>query len=265
MLHYIQRGISSVAAVGFPSAATYWSGRIAAKLGMGQGSMVTIQPRGIAHPIQLRGGPSSDLQVFRQIFLDQEYQPLVGGGERIGSVLDLGANIGLASIYFLNRFPDATILAVEPNPDNAEMCRRNLRPYGKRARVLEGAVWVHEGELALSRDGFGDGREWASSVVEIPETGTAEKVKCWTMPQLLDALGTGGRADLVKIDIEGAEEPLFRADAGVWLGKVRNLCIELHGKACRDAFDEGMRHFEREQQYSGELLVCRGIRERVEV
>jgi hypothetical protein len=42
------------------------------------------------------------------------------------------------------------------------------------------------------------------------------------------------QVDLMKIDIEGAETTVFRIDVSNWLGRVRNICIELHGQACRD-------------------------------
>ena len=39
------------------------------------------------------------------------------------------------------------------------ICRRNLAPYGERARVITGAAWHTSGRLVLSRGTFGDGRE----------------------------------------------------------------------------------------------------------
>ena len=67
----------------------------------------------------------------------------------VSFILDLGANVGFASAYFLNCFPESRILAVEPDEGNVEMCRTNLEPYGERAQVLHGAVWSHNTRLSL--------------------------------------------------------------------------------------------------------------------
>src|SRR5438128_3211500 len=64
------------------------------------------------YPIMLRSG-TSDLATFEQIFVWEDYDlPMIGMPELI---IDGGANIGCATIYFANRFPNARIIAVEPD------------------------------------------------------------------------------------------------------------------------------------------------------
>jgi len=68
------------------------------------------------NPVWLRPW-TSDYAAYQQVFREQEYAGVEGiSHPRI--VIDCGANIGLASIYFLNRFPECTVLAVEPDPEN---------------------------------------------------------------------------------------------------------------------------------------------------
>jgi hypothetical protein len=76
----------------------------------------------------------------------------------------------------------------------------------------------------------------------------------------LIAIAGGTTIDLLKIDIEGAELVLFGDTAKQWLPQVRNICIELHGADCEEAFFNALADFEYELEYSGELTICRDLR-----
>ena len=51
-------------------------------------------------------------------------------------ILDCGANIGLASIYFRQRYPNARITAFEADPSLAAICRRNLASDGSASNAV---------------------------------------------------------------------------------------------------------------------------------
>src|SRR5215469_7379745 len=114
-----------------------------------------IRPKGLEHAIELRLGNSSDAYVFEQIFVDGEYE-FARVMRDVRSVIDLGANIGLASALFLSLWPEATVVAVEPDPDNFALMQKNLAPYGERVRCLRGAVWPTRGSVSLDKSA-GDG------------------------------------------------------------------------------------------------------------
>jgi len=175
-------------------------------------------------------------------------------------ILDLGANTGLASVAFLNRFPNAQVVAVEPDPDNYRLCSQNIAAYGTRARAILGAVWSRSGKLALTR--VGDCREWAVTVVE-PVDDAPGVVQSWDAPTLF-AMAGFETVDLLKIDIERSEIEIFNGSSRDWIKRVRNLCIELHGRDCEEAFFGAMSAFEYELEHSGELAICRNIRLRRE-
>ena len=84
------------------------------------------------HPLYARPR-TSDLQIFNAIFAEGEYRNL-DDLQGIRLVIDCGANVGYSSAYFLSRFPECVVIAVEADPENFEMLRRNLAPYGERAR-----------------------------------------------------------------------------------------------------------------------------------
>ena len=106
---------------------------------------------------------TSDLDVFSQIFLHREYRCLDALGD-VDTVIDCGANVGYASIYFLSRFPNSIVVAVEPDPGNFAALQANLVPYGSRARAVHSGVWSESVGLVMNDVEYRDGREWARQV-----------------------------------------------------------------------------------------------------
>jgi FkbM family methyltransferase len=207
-----------------------------------------IRPKGLEHAIELRMGNSSDGHVFEQIFVHGEYA-FTRELRDVRTVIDLGANIGLASALFLSLWPKAKVVAVEPDPDNYALMQKNLAPFGERARCVKGAVWPTSGSVALDKSA-GDRKEWAVAVQE------GSGVRAYDMHELVAMAGKP--VDLLKVDIEGSEKPLFSGDTS-WLAVVRNLSIELHGKECREAFARGMSGWRWQESRCGEYLVCKAL------
>ncbi len=235
---------------------------------------VSVRVRGIEYPLIVRPA-TSDYGVFRQIFLEREYAPLDGlAAPRL--IVDCGANVGYSSAYFLSRFERARVLAVEPDPDNVEVCRRNLAAYGGRAQVLANAVWPRSTRLTLLRFGgpgdcgesgvqvceaspVGDSSDWPEHVHRGPNPPVPSgEVEALSLAAINEVAG-GGPIDLLKMDIEKAELEIFRDDDRAWLGNVRNIAIELHGQPARDAFAQALETYRYDGVESGELTICRGL------
>ena len=214
----------------------------------------SLFPLGAQHPVVARFG-SSDLEVFHQIFVQQEYSCVTNSTD-ICAVLDLGANVGYSSAWFAAEFPDAVVVAVEPDPANAILARRNLLPFGNRVTVIEAAAWTANVELVLDRS-FRDGREWAVTVRHA-RAGELSGVKAFTIPSLMKLSGIS-RIDILKMDVEGAEERLFRQGAEAWLPSVRNLLVELHDEVCEAACRHALAPFGVGAMRSGELTVYLGL------
>ena len=174
-------------------------------------------PGGIRVPIRPNG---VDLNVLTEVFERSSY---VLSADGIKRVLDLGANIGAATLFFASRFPEAELACVEPFPANRVMLRETIRLNRIRATVFDGAVGTTSGEADLS---VGCNANIFSLT---PAEPTAEKlrVRLFSVPELLAALGWD-EVDLLKIDIEGFEKTLFRDD-NAWLSRVRLIIGEAHG------------------------------------
>jgi FkbM family methyltransferase len=140
--------------------------------------------------------------------------------ERAPRIIDCGANIGLASLYYARQYPHARLTAIEADPTLAAMCERNLARNGcTRFDVKAAAAWTVHGETEFICEGADSGM---LASLGSPVTGTARIVPTVRLRDYLD-----DTVDLLKIDIEGAEWPVLEDCAGL-LDNVRALAIEVH-------------------------------------
>jgi len=190
------------------------------------------------------------------IFEQNEYLPLTDI-DHPSVIVDLGANAGFSSVYFLNRFPEASVIAVEPDSRNVEVCRRNLAGYGGRARLIYGAVWSRMTTLALVTGSYRDGREWATQVTDAGDSGTPA-IPAYDMPYLI-AQAPDRHIDILKIDIERSELELFGVAPANWLDSVGNIAIELHDQECEAVFFKALEPFTFSAVKSGELTIIRNL------
>jgi FkbM family methyltransferase len=195
-----------------------------------------VSAPGFQHPVYLRPY-TTDPAVFKQVVRDAQYDILPPDAD-VGLVIDCGANIGLSSLFFLNRFNSCRVIAVEPDPSNFAVLQRNLRPYGARARTVNSGVWSHPARLRMSDDLFGDGREWARTVREcLP--GEESQFVATDIGTMLRESGEQ-RISVLKIDVEGSEREIFARNYESWLPMVDALAVELHDDECRAIFERAV-------------------------
>jgi FkbM family methyltransferase len=149
--------------------------------------------------------------------------------DRLSSVVDIGANIGAASIWFARRCP-AKLLAVEPAPDTCSRLEVNLRRNGLRPRVevLQAAVGNRSGRASI-QSVVGFGRDVDNS--RLRRTVTVDRAGTNTVPQVdLDTVinRAGGAIDLMKVDCEGAEYMFLTGASAEALKKVGIIIGEYH-------------------------------------
>lgn len=187
-----------------------------------------VTSRKSEHPLLCRAG-STDIDVFKHIYVIGEYDCLESL-QQPDLIIDCGANAGFSTSFFLNQFPSATVMAVEPDPANFEMLQINTAAFGNRCQCHQAGIWGSSCGLVLCDSPQGDGREWARTVrAALP--GETPDVKALGIRELLDLSGKP-RISLLKIDIEGSELPLFSGDCSSWLPCVDHIIIELHGPDC---------------------------------
>jgi FkbM family methyltransferase len=172
----------------------------------------------------------SDLQTlcfqWQDIFVKRCLEFQAGGDTP--RILDCGANVGLASLWFRQRYPRARITAYEADPGLAATTRANLSANGASdVDVVHAAVWTAEGELTFRCEGTDSGM-----IASLPGAviGRAAVVRSVRLRDLIEA----EPVDLLKLDVEGAEDAVL-ADCEPVLDRVRAMIMDLH------EFDAGTR------------------------
>lgn len=191
-----------------------------------------LRTRNVNHSLFCRKG-TTDIDVFKHVFVLGEYTN-IRENSSAELVVDCGANAGFSTVYLLNHFPQATVIAIEPDSGNFDVLLKNTCSYGKRCRQVQAAVWKEPGHLVLTAAPCGDGREWARGV-RPAAAGEEAEIKAISISQLLEEYPKK-RVALLKIDIEGSEEDLFTAEDLAWLDWVDRIVIELHSDACKRAY-----------------------------
>ena len=183
----------------------------------------------IKQNIVLRRG-TSDIWCLQNVFLDEEYRTPFRVDPKV--IIDAGANIGMATLFFSQQYPDAKIIAIEPELSNFELLKQNCSAL-PNVTAIHAALWPTEQALVIQDS---KAAKWAFSVTEGESPAGLEPVKSVTVPGLLRHLEIG-HIDILKLDIEGAEKELFSRGAESWLGTVGQIMIELH-----DRFVPGCAH-----------------------
>jgi FkbM family methyltransferase len=213
---------------------------------------LTLYAKGFRHPFYCRLG-GSDLRVFAQVLANREYRCL-DRFDVAGLVIDCGANIGLSTLYFLTRFPNTHVIALEPDPDNFRMLALNTACFSDRVTLLKAAVWNRNTRLVFSDSQFRDGNEWAKSCREA-EASEVPQIEAFDIPTIL-AMSPFERVGLLKVDIERGELLLFDESAENWINLVDTITIELHGPDCENAFHTIVKKEDFVVSRCEELTVC---------
>lgn len=168
--------------------------------------------------VWLRRG-TSDWDVYGKVFVEGEYRFRTTRAPRF--IVDAGANVGMASVYFATQYPTARIIALEPESGNFEMLCRNVAAF-PQVTPVQGALWRESGQVTiksvgLAEDGF--------MVEQDNENG---EITSFSVTSLLSQFGPDEQTiDLLKIDIEGSEKEVFES-ASSWLSSVDSIVVELH-------------------------------------
>src|SRR5688572_10912341 len=219
-------------------------------------AVLAVSRADLKAPLYLRL-PSADFPTYQQVMVKREYDFAVTTPPR--TIIDAGAHIGLAAVWFANRFPDARILAVEPETENFELLCRNAAPYPNIAPVRAG-IWSTDTELDVIDPGLGTWgfmtSAWGDSALRGERR---ERVRGVTVDGLMREHGLD-HIDVLKVDIEGAEREVFAAP-GEWLERTDLIIAELHERlkvGCNRAFYQATAGFDREWCTGENVFVARG-------
>lgn len=156
------------------------------------------------------------LMIYFDLFVLQSYKEVVKG-PRV-RILDCGAHIGIATLYYKSVYPQAHITCFEPNPASIAFLKENISQNNlDTIDVVPAAVWNTDGTISFSHSMW----SWGDHVRTDATNNTFEVKSTRLLKYLQEPV------DILKIDIEGAEEAVIK-DIDPYLKNVQAIVMEYH-------------------------------------
>jgi len=228
-----------------------------------------VSIRTASKPFWLRPGVS-DWIALERIFFDREYDPvskdhdefldrcesdLIASG-KLPLIIDCGANVGLSSVWFANRFPRSVVVAVEPEMSNYKVLSLTAKNY---PNIIPVHAAVSNRASRVSMRNQGD-TPWSWQTLE-EDAGDTQAI---TIPHIM-AMESAFAPMVVKVDIEGFETSLFRSGTE-WVDDLPLLVFEMHdwmspGSGSGHSFFSVLSKLKRDYLIKGEnIFSYRGIK-----
>jgi FkbM family methyltransferase len=163
---------------------------------------------------------TGDIRMFYEVLLEKIYALPVSFLPPNAVIIDAGANIGIAALYFATTYPEASIFCIEPAQGNISLLKKNLQKQiaVNKVRILQAALYAEDGMVNLDESG------WAYNA-RLSQAGNTS-VAAVSITTFMKNNGLQ-EIDLLKMDIEGAEATVFSGDLA-WLAGVHAILIEIH-------------------------------------
>lgn len=164
------------------------------------------------------------IYLYREIFVLGTYYFRSSNPEPI--ILDCGANIGIATLFFKSLFPAATILSFEPDPASFHLLEKNISNNAlQNVTPYNLALWDENSEVQFFTDSANPGSLHMSTNVH-RLAGTPISVPARRLSDFIT-----GTVDFLKLDVEGAElrvlQELVRSGK---INSIRQMVVEYHHK-----------------------------------
>ncbi len=168
----------------------------------------------------------------KEIFKDEIYNLDINIGKDKATrvnIIDVGAYIGLSILYFKSRFPNAHIIAFEPNPNVFPLLQENIEYNNIKNVQLHNIAIGKKSErrkLYIETSGF-----MAFSTASFRKDAWNGKQKSRPIIVQTEPLSKyiDKKVDILKIDVEGAEHEILKElDESKGFSKIENLLIEYH-------------------------------------
>jgi FkbM family methyltransferase len=198
---------------------------------------------GYEHPLFIRLR-TSDASLLGEILLRLEYDFELSKSP--GIIVDAGANIGFASIFYSGKYPASRIIAIEPESSNFTLLKKNTANYSNITPV-HAALWSENEVVKVIDPGVG---QWGFQTYARGAVSSARhcaEVPGMTVDKLMSDLNLD-HIDLLKVDIEGAEKEVFE-NSSSWIDKIGMIAIECHDRfkaGCSNAVRAATTAFEYE-------------------
>jgi FkbM family methyltransferase len=193
---------------------------------------------------------TSDENAFWQVFVEKEYDIKIDFQPKL--IIDGGANIGCAVLWFRKKFPEAQIIAIEPEESNFKILQKNTEKL-KNIKIIQAGIWNKNASLKIKNSGLGN---WGFETKESADN-DKNSTAAITIDKILADSGYE-EIDILKLDIEGSEKEVFESGYENWLGKTKVIIIELHErmrKGAEKSFYSAIEKYNFKKEIKGENII----------
>ncbi len=161
------------------------------------------------------------LYLFREIFIEPQYDFQFDG--EAPTIIDCGANIGMATLFFKKKFPLCKILAFEPNPEVFTLLKKNVADNKlKDVEIVNAGLSNEEGTIDFYVDVK---NSLISSIERNRGEGKPIKINLNRLSKVIE----GKKFDFAKVDIEGAEwKVITDLDQSNVIQNIKQYAFEYH-------------------------------------
>jgi FkbM family methyltransferase len=189
-----------------------------------------LRAPGFRKTVLLRRG-TSDISTFERVLVTNAYnlRRLARWNEILALyarierplILDLGANIGLMTLYFAKNWSKARIIAVEPDERNFQLLKANVEDISNVTPIM-GAAASEDGAVQIANP---HDEAWALRTERVKSMGH-NSIKAYSIRTLM-GLAPEAQPFIVKMNIEGFERELFSRGTD-WINSFPIIIVGLH-------------------------------------
>jgi FkbM family methyltransferase len=181
--------------------------------------------------VEIRGGYRAECRIdeffpFVEVFALRDYEVPQVDWTSLRTIVDVGANVGAATLWFARKAPQARIISVEPSPKVVPALRRNIHSnqLGDRIQIVAAALAGRTGTVTLNEGGHS-----VSATTALPMSGNSGTVHALSLDDLLEEHGVD-EVDVLKLDCEGAEFDILHSSDDRLLRRHRFIVGEYHAE-----------------------------------
>ena len=159
-----------------------------------------------------------DAVIIKETIIDDDYR-VSAIKDPVKKIIDIGAGLGDFTLLVAKKFPLASVIAFEPNPEQFKLLKENIRQNNiKNVKSYPIAIGTKKSYL-LHLFSF----NVHSSTVKTNKSKKVIKVNGIRLDKFIN-----GTVDLLKIDCEGAEIDILKSISDNKMGLVKRIIIEYH-------------------------------------
>jgi FkbM family methyltransferase len=216
------------------------------------GKTAELQVSELTHPLFMKPNTIDNCS-FQEVFLDQEYSlDFLNLDIEVSTIIDAGANIGFGAVYFVNKYPNAKVVSIEPDQQNFDWLCKNTMEY-ELISTMKGAVWCSETLIEIKDEGWGS----RGYIVEETKNESETTIQGFSIEQIMKANNVD-HISILKMDVEGSEKEIFESNYEYWLPRTKCLIVETHDRmkgGCTQSVLNAIEKYNFSHHENGENLI----------